>query len=470
MLVGWGGNNGSTFTAAILANKLHLSWPTKKGTQKANWYGSLTQAATVSLGSGVYIPFSNLLPMVNPDDIVIDGWDISSMNLADAMKRAQVLDVSLQQQLKPHMQNMKPRPSIYCSDFIAANQKNRVDNLISGKKQDQLEKIKSDIADFKKSHNLDQVIVLWTANTECFSAVIEGVNDTAENIKKAIFANHSEISPSSIFAYASISMGCTFINGSPQNTFVPGIVDFAEKEGVFITGDDFKSGQTKVKSVLVDFLVGAGIKPVSIVSYNHLGNNDGKNLSAHEQFRSKEISKSNVVDDMINSNNVLYTPGEKLDHVVVIKYVPYVGDSKRAMDEYTSEILMGGLNTIVMHNMCEDSLLATPLILDLVLLAELFSRVEIKREGASDEKYTRLHPVLSILSYLCKAPLVPKGTPVINALSKQRACIENVMKACIGLPPENNMTLEHKVPCLMTDDAVHDSPKLKKCKMENGEY
>ena len=92
---------------------------------------------------------------------------------------------------------------------------------------------------------------------------------------------------------------------------------------------------------MVDYLVSAGIKPVSIVSYNHLGNNDGKNLSAPEQFRSKEVSKSNVVDDMVSSNRILYAEDEHPDHCVVIKYVPYVGDSKRALDEYTSEIFMG---------------------------------------------------------------------------------------------------------------------------------
>ena len=80
-----------------------------------------------------------------------------------------------------------------------------------------------------------------------------------------------------------------YINGSPQNTFVPGVLELAEKKRVYISGDDFKSGQTKIKSVLVDFLVSAGIKPTAIVSYNHLGNNDGKNLSAPQQFRSKEV-------------------------------------------------------------------------------------------------------------------------------------------------------------------------------------
>lgn len=110
----------------------------------------------------------------------------------------------------------------------------------------------------------------------------------------------------------SLTAGIPFINGAPQNTFVPGLIELAVQKKVLIAGDDFKSGQTKMKSVLVDFLVGAGIKPTSIVSYNHLGNNDGMNLSAPQTFRSKEISKSNVVDDMVASNSILYAPGALL--------------------------------------------------------------------------------------------------------------------------------------------------------------
>ena len=105
-----------------------------------------------------------------------------------------------------------------------------------------------------------------------------------------------------------------------------------------------------MKSVLVDYLIGAGIKPRAIVSYNHLGNNDGYNLISPATFRSKEISKSNVVDDMVASNEILYKPGEHPDHVVVIKYVPYVGDSKRPMDEYTSEISMARIPCSLLDN------------------------------------------------------------------------------------------------------------------------
>lgn len=446
MLAGWGGNNGTTVTAAVLANRLGLTWTTKTGEKKANYFGSLFQASTVGLGMGpegeVNVPFRDLLPMVHPDDISFDGWDISSMDLGQAMGRAQVLDWSLQEKLRPHMSCLKPRPSIYIPDFIAANQESRADNVLSGTMAEQVEQIRSDIRDFQESSGVDKVIVLWTANTERFCEVAAGVNDTAENLLATI-QRGGEVSPSTLFAVASIQEGCAYINGSPQNTFVPGAVELAVQKGVFIGGDDFKSGQTKIKSVLVDFLVSAGIKPTCIVSYNHLGNNDGMNLSAPQQFRSKEVSKSNVVDDMVQSNPTLYGPGEKPDHCVVIKYVPYVGDSKRAMDEYTSEIMMGGTNTIAMHNTCEDSLLASPIILDLVLMTELCQRVAIRPRGEPD--FQSFHSVLALLCFFCKAPLMPPGAPLVNAFFRQRAAIENIMRACLGLHPQSHMHLEHKL-------------------------
>ncbi|CAK1586732.1 unnamed protein product [Parnassius mnemosyne] len=454
MLVGWGGNNGSTFTAAVLANKHQISWNTKNGKMEPNWYGSITQASTVRLGidekgNDFYVGMSELLPMVHPDDLVIDGWDISPLNLAESMVRAKVIDYDLQQKLKKEMATMKPRPAIYDPDFIAANQADRATNLIRGTRYEQYLQVRADIKDFRDKNKLDRIIVLWTANTERFCDVRPGIHDTAENLERALRNNESEISPSTIFALAAIDEGCYYINGSPQNTIVDGVVERAEKMGVFVAGDDFKSGQTKLKSVLVDFLVSAGLKPVSIVSYNHLGNNDGKNLSAPKQFRSKEITKSNVVDDMVESNPILYKPGEKPDHVVVIKYVPYVGDSKRAMDEYTSEILLHGTNTLAVHNTCEDSLLAAPLMLDLVVLAELLGRVHVRRDHTHE--WSGLHAVLSALSYLVKAPLAARGAPVVNALFKQRAALDNLLRACLALRPATHMQLEHKVPFLRSD-------------------
>lgn len=458
MMIGIGGNNGSTLVATILANKHNITWYTKEGLQTPNYIGSLVRASTMRLGTDPItgkdfnVPISDILPMVHPDDLVLGGWDISSVSLDKAMQRAQVLNYDLQRQVAPLMAKMKPLPSIYYPDFIAANQSERADNLIPGNdKQAHLECIRADIRDFKSSNNLDRVIVFWTANTERYSDIIPGVNDTADNLLRSIRNSHEEVSPSTLFAVAAILEGAPYINGAPQNTFVPGCIELAEKYRSFIGGDDLKSGQTKVKSVLAEFLVNAGIKPLSIASYNHLGNNDGRNLSSERQFKSKEISKSSVVDDMVDANRLLYKekqPGEKKgehpDHIVVIKYVPAVGDSKRAIDEYYSEILMGGRSVINIFNECEDSLLATPLILDLTILAELLTRVQYRRVGA-DNEFQPLYSVLSLLSYMLKAPLVKPGTDVVNSLNRQRAALEQFLKACLGLQHESDLLLDSRV-------------------------
>jgi myo-inositol-1-phosphate synthase len=444
MMIGMGGNNGSTLCATIVANRLNIVWGTKTGVQQPNYIGSVLRASTVQIGTDpltkqeVHIPIADVLPMVHPNDLVLGGWDISGLSMDQAMKRAQVLDYDLQRQVAPYMAELeKPLPSIYYPDFIAANQEARADNLIPGaNKQAHLEHIRADIRNFKEKHGLDRIVVFWTANTERYSDIIPGVNDTADNLLAAIKASHCEVSPSTLFAVAAILEGQPFVNGAPQNTFVPGVIGLAEREKSFIGGDDLKSGQTKLKSVLAEFLVNAGIKPLSIASYNHLGNNDGKNLSAERQFKSKEISKSSVVDDMVDANRLLYkapqvaakgekqAKGEHPDHVIVIKYVPAVGDSKRAIDEYYSEIFCGGRQTINIFNECEvgmicfygftvltlafqDSLLATPLILDLTILTELLTRIQY-RTGEQKE-FAPLYPVLSLLSYMCKAPLVKPG-------------------------------------------------------------
>ncbi|KAK3994812.1 myo-inositol-1-phosphate synthase [Cladorrhinum sp. PSN332] len=213
-------------------------------------------------------------------DVNIPFHDILPMS----MDRASVLEPALKAQVAKEMAAIVPLPSIYYPDFIAANQEDRADNLIDGDKAytAYVKKIRQDIRDFKAANNLDK-----------------GVNDTADYLLKSIEERHTE------------------------NTFVPGAIELVEKHNTFIGGDDFKSGQTKM-------------------NYNHLGNNDGKNLSSQKQFHSKEISKSNVIDDMVKANSVLYVAREYPDHTIMIKYMPTIGNNKRAMDEYYTEIFLGG--------------------------------------------------------------------------------------------------------------------------------
>jgi myo-inositol-1-phosphate synthase len=203
-------------------------------------------------------------------------------------------------------------------------------------------------------------------------------------------------------------------------------VEYAKEKGSLIAGSDFKSGQTRFKTVMSDFLIGSGIRISSVVSYNHLGNNDGKNLAEDKCFQSKKISKRGVLDDAISSNNILYPDGnQNIDHEVIIKYVPFVGDSKRALDEYSSQIFMDGVNTISSYNICEDSLLAVPLMIDMVILGELFSRIEVNQR--------KMGPVLSYLSFFFKAPITNHSEYVINSFGRQREALVNLLKVIAGI-------------------------------------
>ena len=415
MLVGLAGNNGTTFVAGAIANKERMSWETKQGTKTANFFGSFTQSATTHCGfkfdqetgnlKDVHRNIKDLLPMVDPVDMEIGGWDINGSNLYEAAWRSHVLEPTLLEQLKPRLEQIVPLKAALNPDFIAANQSDRANHVLTGTNRELIDQLRSDIRDMKA--RVDKVIVLWTANTEMFlTPEINTIDDLHARI------NTNQPLPSSVlYCMAAIEEKCLYLNGSPQNTFHPAIVEYCKNEGALIAGSDFKSGQTRFKTIMSDFLIGSGIRLASCVSYNHLGNNDGKNLQEDKCFQSKKISKAGVLDDAMASNDILYPAGAKsIDHEVVIKYVPFVGDSKRAMDEYSSEIFMGGTNTISSYNVCEDSLLATPLMYDMIILGELFSRMSVDGQ--------KLGPVLSYLSFFFKAPITNHDEYIVNSFSR----------------------------------------------------
>ncbi len=443
MVVGLGGNNGSTLVAGLLAHRNNVSWNTTQGPQTAKFYGSMSQCGSVHIGYDVEgNPHSRLYKdvsdMCHPDDIVVGGWDICKDNLYQAAIKAKVIDYNLMRKLQRELTDIIPLPSIYNPDFIATNQAPRATNIISQGPQGLrglVDHVVADISTFRDTHHVDKVVVLWCASTERFN---HGKWTTKEDLEEALYEGDPEISPSILFAMAAAQAGCIFINGSPQNTLCPAVIAHAHHHGTHVGGEDFKTGQTKIKSVLADWLVTGGIKPLSIVSYNHLGNNDGKNLDEDPQFRSKEITKKNVIDDVVAENPTLFPHGEAPDHSVVIKYIPAVGDSKRAMDEYYSELFLGGRHTLSMHNTCEDSLLAVPIIIDIILFADLFSRLQVSSDGAEPQPFDT---VLSLLSLFFKAPVTNRGEPLVNAFFRQKTSIESLFRILIGLPPANHLYL-----------------------------
>lgn len=441
LVVGLGGNNGSTMVAGLLANKKKLEWETRNGTQKANFYGSFTQCSTAHVGftfneqtnqlEDVHQPIRELLPMVDPVDIIVHGWDISGKNIYEACKRAHVLEPTLIEQLKEELQAITPLPATLNPEYIAGNQADRADNVFTGTNLEIIEKLRTDIRNMKEK--TDKVILLWCANTEQY--LLPEINTMADLHDR--ISRNQQVPSSVLYCVAAIEEQILYLNGSPQNTFHPAIVQYAEEKGGLLAGSDFKSGQTRFKTIMSDYLIGAGLRLASVVSYNHLGNNDGKNLSEDKCFQSKKISKGGVLDDAIKSNKILYPDDNNhIDHEVVIKYVPFVGDSKRALDEYSSQIFMGGTNTISTYNICEDSLLAVPLMIDMIVLGELFTRMRI-----DDQK---MGPVLSYLSFFFKAPITNHSEYVVNSFSRQRQTLVNLLKAAAGINPDDQTLLSFK--------------------------
>jgi myo-inositol-1-phosphate synthase len=447
MIIGLAGNNGSTLTAGVIGHQNKLNWEDKNGIHEIDFLGSLYQYGSTNIGfykDGK--PYSkllrNIVDMKNIDDLVIGGWDIISSNLYQACKNNKIIDFDLLNKLKNDLEKIKPLPGVFYNDFIASNQALKVNNIKQNKnKWKDVLNIINDIENFKEKNSIEDVIVLWSGSTERMNDCdkFDNYEDLIHIIKNDI---NNVVPPSIVYAVAAIMTKSIFANTSPQNTIVSCLHDFAEDYGTFIIGNDLKSGQTKLKSVLSDYLASSGIRPLSIVSYNHLGNNDGLNLNEPKQFRSKEITKRGVIDDIIDENKELFK-NEKPDHEIVIKYVPAVGDSKRAIDEYYSELFLKGKNILSIYNLCEDSLLAVPILLDIIMFSELFSRIKFELEN---KEIVSFSTNLSLLSFFFKSPEGGKKNEYIyNAFFKQRYALDNFIKICAGIPINDFINLQFRI-------------------------
>jgi myo-inositol-1-phosphate synthase len=189
-----------------------------------------------------------------------------------------VLEPDLINKMEADLKEIVPMKAAFNADFIAANQADRVTNALEGDNQFQIDRIRADIREFKEK--VDKVIILWSANTEMF--LLPEIGDIEELERK--ISSNVPLPSSVLYCVAAIKEKVIYLNGSPQNTFHPGVVALAEQEGAFLAGSDFKSGQTRFKTIMSDYIIGAGLKLASVVSYNHLGNNDGKNLKEDKCF------------------------------------------------------------------------------------------------------------------------------------------------------------------------------------------
>jgi myo-inositol-1-phosphate synthase len=368
LIVGLNGAISTTFLAGIYAIKKGLAKP----------IGSLSQMGTIRIGkrSDNNFPLiKDFVPLASLDDLVFGGWDIRDETCYDAAKYAKVLNDTDLNNAAEELKSLKPMKGVFDQNYVKRLTGTYVKE---GKtKYDLIMKIRDDIKSFKDLHSLDRVVVIWAASTETFIPVSE-VHKTKEAIIEGMKNNHPDVSPSMLYAYAAVAEGAPYINGSPGlSVDVPAIVDFANEMGVPVAGKDFKTGQTLVKTVIAPMLKARLLGLSGWFSTNILGNRDGEVLDDPGSFKTKEESKLSVIDSILQPD--LYPDlYDNYYHKVRINYYPPRGDNKEGWDNIDIFGWLGYPMQLKINFLCRDSILAAPIVLDLILFADLAKRSSMK--------------------------------------------------------------------------------------------
>jgi myo-inositol-1-phosphate synthase len=240
-------------------------------------------------------------------------------------------------------------------------------------KRDLAEALRKDIREFKATRSCDRMVVICCGSTEVF-AEPGPAHQSLDALEAAIDANHRSIPPSMLYAYAALKEGVPFINGAPSLTIdVPALVELAHATGVPIAGKDLKSGQTLLKTALAPMLKARMLGLHGWYSTNILGNRDGEVLDDPDSFRTKEETKLGVLDHILQPSLYPQLYGD-VYHKVRINYYPPRGDSKEGWDNIDIFGWLGYPMQIKVNFLCRDSILAAPLVLDLVLFIDLAQR------------------------------------------------------------------------------------------------
>jgi myo-inositol-1-phosphate synthase len=215
--------------------------------------------------------------------------------------------------------------------------------------------------------------MLWCASTEVFIE-IEDIHEDLESFEQALRDNDPRIAPSMIYAYAALKSGVPFVNGAPNLTVdIPALTDLAHSMGLPLAGKDFKTGQTLIKTILAPGLKSRMLGVEGWFSSNILGNRDGEVLDDPMSFKTKEVSKKGALDYIFQPE--IYPDLYKdIYHKVRINYYPPRGDAKEGWDNIDIFGWMGYKMQIKVDFLCRDSILAAPIVLDLILFTDLAMR------------------------------------------------------------------------------------------------
>jgi myo-inositol-1-phosphate synthase len=365
----------TTFIAGVEAIRRELALP----------IGSLTQMGTIRLGKRTdkrTPQIKDFVPLAKLEDLVFGGWDIFRDDAYAAALHAGVLERGLVDSVKNFLKRIRPMPAVFEQRFV----KNlHGENVKQGKhKMDLAEQLMHDIQKFKKQNHLSRLVMIWCGSTEIFLKP-RPVHRSLGAFEKGLRDNSADIAPSMIYAYAALKLGVPFANGAPNLTAdIPALLELALENRVPVCGKDYKTGQTLMKTILAPGLKARLLGLQGWFSTNILGNRDGEVLDDPDSFRTKEESKLSVLEYILQPE--LYPSLYKgFYHKVRINYYPPRGDNKEGWDNLDIFGWLGYPMQIKVDFLCRDSILAAPLVLDLVLFLDLAQRCpELARKGIQE--------------------------------------------------------------------------------------
>jgi myo-inositol-1-phosphate synthase len=413
----------TTFVAGVEAIRKGLASP----------IGSLTQMGTIRLGKrtdGRSPLVKEFMPLASLPDLVFTGWDPFDDDMYTAARKAGVLERELLDQVKPFLSSIKPRPAVFDRNYVKKLDGRHVKK---GKNKMELaEQVRADIRDFKKTSGASRLITIWCGSTEIFLKPT-AAHQSVKSFEKAMQSNDEAIAPSMIYAYASLMEGVPFANGAPNLTVdLPVMLELSRKNEAPICGKDFKTGQTLMKTILAPGFKARLLGLNGWFSTNILGNRDGEVLDDPGSFKTKEESKLSVLERILQPELYPNLYG-KMSHVVRINYYPPRGDNKEGWDNIDIFGWLGYPMQIKVDFLCRDSILAAPIVLDLVLFLDLAKRTSNLR-GIGIQEW---------LSFYFKSPMTVPGLYPEHDLFIQLMKLKNTLRHLKGEELITHLGLEY---------------------------
>jgi myo-inositol-1-phosphate synthase len=413
----------TTFVAGVEAIRKGIAKP----------IGSVTQMATIRLGKRTDArspKIKEFVPLAGLDDLVFTGWDIFEDDMHTAATKAGVLDRDLLDQIKPFLSSIKPRKAVFDHNYVK-----KIDgpNVKKGKnKMDLAEQVRADIRDFRKTSGASRLITIWCGSTESYIEPT-AAHQSLKSFEKALTTNDENIAPSMIYAYASLMEGVPFANGAPNLTVdLPVMRELSRKNEAPICGKDFKTGQTLIKTILAPGFKARMIGLNGWFSMNILGNRDGEVLEDPGSFKTKEESKLSVLEHILQPELYPELYGN-FTHKVRINYYPPRGDNKEGWDNIDIFGWLGYPMQIKVDFLCRDSILAAPIVLDLVLFMDLAQRsAELRGLGIQEW-----------LSFYFKSPMTAPGLYPEHDLFIQLMKLKNTLRHLRGEELITHLGLEY---------------------------